>query len=214
LKKSESDKFILITKETGPKSEFPCLICRSGIKEELKIRPNGPNPSSPVWKKQGRGKRFTWAVLLMALCMTYLSLPSHFPPSQIHKIFHFSKTHLVLPPASQPIIPSSFQCSSIKRRSLNLSIIAHILSSLSLPCTPPTAMADEAEEERKAELERYTDSDEGFTLLRPSSYIKVCFNSIVIVCLATFFLFVGNFDGKFLSFSRLIEQGPLCCLKR
>lgn len=34
-------------------------------------------------------------------------------------------------------------------------------------------MADEVDEERKAELERYTDSNEGFTLLRPSSYIKV-----------------------------------------
>ncbi|KAJ8447176.1 hypothetical protein Cgig2_022905 [Carnegiea gigantea] len=109
----------------------------------------------------------------MALSTTYLLLPSHFSPSLSHEVLHFSKTHLALPPTSQPIIPLSFQCSSIKRRSLNLSIIALILSSLSLPFTAPTAMADEVEEERKAELERYTDSNEGFTLLRPSSYIKV-----------------------------------------
>lgn len=109
----------------------------------------------------------------MALSATYLLLPSHFSPSLSHKVLHLSKTHLALPPTSQSIIPLSFQCSSIKRRSLNLSIIALILSSLSLPFTAPTAMADEVDEERKAELERYTDSNEGFTLLRPSSYIKV-----------------------------------------
>ncbi|KAA8531154.1 hypothetical protein F0562_005932 [Nyssa sinensis] len=53
----------------------------------------------------------------------------------------------------------------LSRRKLNLSIVAVVLSA----ALPSTAEA-KAEE---SELERYTDSKEGFTLLRPSSWSKV-----------------------------------------
>lgn len=110
----------------------------------------------------------------MASLRIYLSLPSQLPPFQIHKTSQFSKTHLPSTPISisQPIIITLSHCSIVKRRTLNLSIIALILS-ISLPFTTPNAMADEEEQPRGPELERYTDSNEGFTLLKPSSYIKV-----------------------------------------
>ncbi|KAJ7945117.1 PsbP domain-containing protein [Quillaja saponaria] len=54
----------------------------------------------------------------------------------------------------------------ISKRKLNLSLLAVFLCGF-MPNTTKTLLAEEIE------LERYTDSKEGFTLLRPSSWIKI-----------------------------------------
>ncbi|GAB2287223.1 PsbP domain-containing protein 2, chloroplastic [Dionaea muscipula] len=59
--------------------------------------------------------------------------------------------------------------SSISKRSLNLSIVALILSS-SLPVPAADAVARAKAED---ELQRYIDAKQGFTLLLPSTYVKV-----------------------------------------
>lgn len=45
-----------------------------------------------------------------------------------------------------------------------------------------------------SELERYTDSKEGFTVLRPSSWVKVYYACILFVCLFTSWAVVNWFD--------------------
>ncbi|KAK9291465.1 hypothetical protein L1049_019413 [Liquidambar formosana] len=55
----------------------------------------------------------------------------------------------------------------MSKRKLNLSIVAVMLYA-SLPQNTHKAMSEEQQE-----LERYTDSKEGFTLLKPSSWVKV-----------------------------------------
>ncbi|KAL2941823.1 PsbP domain-containing protein 2 chloroplastic [Bienertia sinuspersici] len=105
----------------------------------------------------------------------HLSLPyQQLPLSNSHKSLESSKPHLPTIPISHSIsITLSSQTSITKRRNLNLSIISLILSA-SLPFTTPNAIAvDTKEEETEINLERYIDSKEGFTLLKPSSYIKV-----------------------------------------
>ncbi|GAB4855709.1 PsbP domain-containing protein 2, chloroplastic [Ancistrocladus abbreviatus] len=97
----------------------------------------------------------------MALFGVCLSSSNQSPLLQNHKTMHCPKTHL--PTAIIP--PPSNAGNSVSKRSLNLSIVAFILS-----IATPTM---KGEEENIDELQRYTDSTEGFTLLRPSSYVKV-----------------------------------------
>ncbi|KMT14038.1 hypothetical protein BVRB_4g078670 [Beta vulgaris subsp. vulgaris] len=130
---------------------------------QLKIRP---------WKKTGeRQTQKDQKKLIMELSRIRLSsLNQQFPSSKTHKTLQSSNTHLpTIPISHQILITFSSNSSITKRRTLNLSILALLFSS-SLPITIPNATADE---ERETELQRYTDSKEGFTLLRPSSYIQV-----------------------------------------
>ncbi|GAB4855713.1 hypothetical protein Ancab_024356 [Ancistrocladus abbreviatus] len=94
---------------------------------------------------------------LFGICFSSLNQN---PFLQNHKTMHHLKTHI--PPSIIP--PPGNAENSIRKRSLNLSIVAFILS-----IATPTA---KGEEENIGELQRYTDSTEGFTLLRPSSYVK------------------------------------------
>ncbi|GMH10396.1 hypothetical protein Nepgr_012237 [Nepenthes gracilis] len=99
---------------------------------------------------------------VMALFGICFSSSNHGPLMQIQRNIHFAKTHI---PKAENADKSS-PCSSISKRSLNLSVVTFILS-VPFPAIP-TAMA-----EQEVELQRYTDLREGFTLLIPSSYVKV-----------------------------------------
>ncbi|XP_021734615.1 psbP domain-containing protein 2, chloroplastic-like [Chenopodium quinoa] len=127
---------------------------------QLKISP---------WKKTvGKHKQRFPAMELFTI---HLPIPNQqFPRSKTLKTLQPLKTHL--PKTSNSIILSPHSSIITKRRTLNLSIFALILSS-SLPFTIPNAIAEDIQEKSELELERYTDSKEGFTLLKPSSYIKV-----------------------------------------
>ena len=77
-----------------------------------------------------------------------------------------AKTLFPVPiPKSQPKWKPLMCC--LSRRELNLSIVSLLLAA-ALPNTVFKVIAQEQEQ-----LQRYTDSVEGFTLLRPSSWIKV-----------------------------------------
>ncbi|KNA11205.1 hypothetical protein SOVF_137350 [Spinacia oleracea] len=105
----------------------------------------------------------------MELFTIHLPLNQQIPHSKTHKTLQSSKTHLPETPISITLSPNS---SITTKRTLNLSIFALIVSS-SLPFTTPNAIADNTPEESEFQLERFTDSEQGFTLLKPSSYIKV-----------------------------------------
>ncbi|KAK4772607.1 hypothetical protein SAY86_014382 [Trapa natans] len=78
-------------------------------------------------------------------------------------IFSSLRTHFSPPvPALNPQFPANGSL-CLNRRDLGLSIVAVLLHG----CLHKTALAQELE------LERYTDAMTGFTLLKPSSWIKV-----------------------------------------
>ena len=145
---------------------------------QLKIRP---------WKKpeemqQLKDHRF----LLIKSRKNHLSSPTQqYPLSQTPKKSQLANIHLPIIPVSHPILVTI--SSVTKRRTFNFSIFTLILSEF-LPVTTINAIADDVKEETKDELEMYVDSEEGFTLLIPSSYMKV--NSSFL------FMFVGICVGN------------------
>ncbi|XP_057550330.1 psbP domain-containing protein 2, chloroplastic [Amaranthus tricolor] len=130
---------------------------------QLKIRP---------WKKpeemqQLKDHRF---LLIKSLKNHLSSSTQQYPLSQTPKKSQLANIHLPIIPVSHPILVTI--SSVTKRRTFNFSIFTLILSEF-LPVTTINAIADDVKEETKDELEMYVDSEEGFTLLIPSSYMKV-----------------------------------------
>ncbi|KAK9691967.1 hypothetical protein RND81_09G232300 [Saponaria officinalis] len=83
-----------------------------------------------------------------------------------------SKSHNSPPKIPQKTLHKTSLNSSITKRTLNLSLITLFLSA-SLPINASFPIANAEEQLFSNELENYTDFDQGFTLLRPISYIKV-----------------------------------------
>ncbi|GAB2239085.1 hypothetical protein Droror1_Dr00025001 [Drosera rotundifolia] len=94
----------------------------------------------------------------------------HSPLTHHHQHHH----HVSIPICSQStieLIQSHFSITKkSRRRSLNLSIVGLVLASLG---SAPRSDAVVGEEVGDDELRRYTDLEQGFTLLVPSSYVKV-----------------------------------------
>lgn len=94
----------------------------------------------------------------------------------------------------------------LRKRMLNLSILALILS---LPISSSISNVVMAQD---LELERYTDSKQGFTLLKPASWVKVSLSLsplVELLCLcmyAKFFVYLVIFVFVGI-FSKLIEIG-------
>lgn len=103
-----------------------------------------------------------------------------------------------------PPPPPTLTSPLFTKRKLSLSILAAaVFLNGFFPNLPKPIFAQELE------LERYTDSKEGFTLLRPSSWIKVFpFLQYLLLCLCCV-----NEYGWLWWMCRLIKQGPLFCLK-
>lgn len=120
----------------------------------------------------------------------------------------------------------TFLSMCLSKRELGLSALTLFLHGF-LPNLPSAISAEDLV------LERYTDSNEGFTLLKPSSWIKVRLFKIItsflcvydcikivafkvlleVVFFFFFFFYVNNF-GWFMDEFRLIKQGQLFCLKK
>ncbi|KAL8170819.1 hypothetical protein V2J09_022623 [Rumex salicifolius] len=101
-------------------------------------------------------------VLKMSTVGICLSPFPPFPPSSQNPP---PKTHLsaLLPNSGNNLISAQLQCPSISRRGLTISVLA-----IAFPLSLPTARA-----EKDIEIQQYVDSKEGFSLLIPSSYVKV-----------------------------------------
>ena len=112
-----------------------------------------------------------------------------------------------------PTEPPPTPC--LSKRELGLSSLAFILTGFSPNLTMPMYA-------QELELERYTDSKEGFTLLRPSSWIKVfniVINDLYSLLGILFLLFIYLFAWNSISllgygWFRLTKQGQLFFLRR
>ncbi|KAH9613846.1 hypothetical protein KSS87_000383 [Heliosperma pusillum] len=109
----------------------------------------------------------------MELFRIHVSLPNSLlvlTPPLSHKQSHlFPKS----PQFSLQTLNKSSPNSLITKRSLNFSLITLIVS-LSLPFNAPFSLANGVElKSDDDQLEKYTDFQQGFTLLTPTSYIKV-----------------------------------------
>ena len=128
----------------------------------------------------------SFPVLIMALQLAF-SFPNHNPYQQNHmhkpsslKTFDIStslspSTSFSTPKHYHPQstchpLQEAFRSSS--RRDLNLSVLALLITGSLQNLSSNITLAQELE------LERYTDSKEGFTLRRPSSYVQVLRTSL------------------------------------